>query len=236
MAHQRIAASWAEQRASTDSWTLLQHYILNPLLDLIFPPVCVGCGRVGEIFCPTCMATIDQDMVDRYPVPAHLSALAAVGQFSGVLQKAVHTLKYEHFTAIAKPLGALMADQINQWPPALLLPVPLHEERFRQRGYNQSALLGQALAKQLNWSFADNVLTRTRSTPSQVGLNYQARQKNVKDAFTVVKEPAVKQNHIVLIDDVCTTGATLSECASALLSAGACDVRAIVVGRAVLVP
>ncbi len=217
-----------------NGWTLLKQYILTPALDLIFPPACVGCGRVDTLLCAPCTQNIaPPDAPATVVSPLH--DVQAIGHFSGVLQKAVHALKYEHLTALARPLGELMAERIAvmHWPPSLIIPVPLHTDRLQYRGYNQAALLGQVIAEQLHWPWQDNVLMRVRATRSQVGLNYHERQGNVRGAFALAAADSVRGQDIVLVDDVYTTGATMRECAAVLLEdGGAHSVRAIVAGQA----
>ena len=219
--------------------TLLQTYILTPLLNLVFPPTCVGCGRVGDLLCATCLADLDPRAVSEQLPRPPLAAIAGLGLFAGPLQQAIHALKYERITAMAVPLGNRLASEIQTqgWPESLLVAVPLHANRLAQRGYNQAALLGAATAARLGWPFAPDLLTRQRDTRSQVGLTYQERQTNVKEAFTPtgsqdVRGAEIRGADVVLIDDVYTTGATLSECAQALLAGGARSVRAAVIGRA----
>lgn len=210
---------------------LLKYHVLTPVLDLIFPPVCVHCERVGSLLCGACIATFA-------PAPpravAPLADLRALGVFAGALQQAIHALKYEHLRDLAGTLGRLQAEAIQRahWPSALILPVPLHEDRLRERGYNQAALLSAAIAAWLGWPLDSQLLTRTRATRSQVGLGYQARQDNVRGAFGLERSEAVQGRDIVLVDDVYTTGATLRECAATLLAAGAREVRGVVVGQA----
>lgn len=214
---------------------LLKHHVLTPVLDLIFPPVCVHCERVGSLLCVGCIATVAPAPLMPPHAVAPLADLRALGVFAGALQQAVHALKYEHLRDLAGTLGCLQAEAIQRanWPPSLILPVPLHEERQRERGYNQAALLGAAIAGRLGWPLDSQTLTRTRATRSQVGLGYQERQENVRGAFVVVGPQAVQGRDLVLVDDVYTTGATLRECAATLLAAGARGVRGMVVGQAV---
>ena len=217
-----------------NGWTLLKQYLLTPALDLIFPPVCVGCGRVDTLLCDPCIQSITPPDAPA-TVVSPLSDVQALGHFGGVLQKAVHALKYEHLTALARPLGELMAERIAamRWPPSLIIPVPLHTDRLLYRGYNQAALLGQVIAEQLRWPWHDSVLIRARATRSQVGLNYHERQGNVRGAFALTTADPVHGQDIVLVDDVYTTGATMRECAAVLLEdGGAHSVRAIVAGQA----
>jgi competence protein ComFC len=225
-----------EASTGVTGWTLLKQYLLTPALDLIFPPVCVGCHRVGMILCKECQASIKPQL--HHPgnegEPSAIVELLALGTFRGILQQAVHNLKYDGQTALANPLGNLLATAVRAegWPPGLVIPVPLHSDRLIERGFNQSALLGAAIAHQLGWPFSGDILTRVRYTASQVGLGRQARQENVRDAFHVNRPEVLRGMTVVLVDDVYTTGATLRECASAMYTCGAQAVRALVIGLA----
>ncbi len=195
----------------------------------------MGCGRVGALLCDGCRASLERNapILDEQPLPP-IASVTAIGAFAGILQQAVHALKYEGMTDLAEPLGSLLAARLSAaaLPPSLIVPVPLHASRLAQRGYNQSALLGRVLSTALAWPFDPALLLRQRATASQVGLNYQGRQENVRDAFMVTDSSVVEGRDILLVDDVYTTGATLHECALKLEERGARTIRAAVVGRA----
>jgi ComF family protein len=160
------------------------------------------------------------------------------GAFVGPLREAVHRLKYECDTPLAKPLAALLSGALERdgsWVDSegetpVLVPVPLHPSRQKGRGYNQAALIAHELGALTGWPVVAG-LERVRDTRSQVGLSPEERAANVRDAFRWQggQPPAFA----MLVDDVCTTGATLSECAYALTSAGTRRVTAAVVSRAV---
>jgi ComF family protein len=171
--------------------------------------------------------------VCRCRAPAPLFVLAA-GPYQGPLRKAIHSFKYQGQRAGAADLAALMVPQARRLPAGepRIVPVPLHQRRELARGYNQSALLARALARHLEVGSHDRALSRVRHTAPQVGLNRVARAHNLRDAFTA--DPKHCREHtIVLIDDVCTTGATLHAAAEAALAAGAARVYALVLARAV---
>lgn len=233
---QQPGAAQTHQGASafTNGWMLLKQHILLPALDLVFPPACVGCGRVGTQMCPECRAALTHEPIIQHDPLPPLLAVGALGAFDGVIQTAVHALKYDHITTLADVLGGLLADLLRQaaWPQATIVPVPLHSSRLQQRGFNQAALLGRAIARNLGWPFDEHLLSRVRQTASQVGLGYHERQVNVRDAFAVEHPDRVQGASFLLVDDVYTTGATLHECAACLAEQGAGAVRAVVVGRA----
>jgi len=215
-------------------WQFVERRVIVPALDLLFPPVCVACERVGTLLCERCVADFTPLTVELSRAAPPLSDKVALGVFSGPLQTAIHALKYDRLTALAIPLGDLMAGRIREaaWPVSLLIPIPLHASRQRERGYNQAALLGAVIADRLGWTQEPDLLVRVRQTRTQVGLGYRERQENVAGAFAVATPDRVKGCDVILVDDVYTTGATMRECALVLLQAGARTVRAVVAGQA----
>lgn len=136
-------------------------------------------------------------------------------------------MKYEGYFALAQPLGEVMVEAWPNWQhqPDLVLPIPLHSRRKRERGYNQSKLLTDILEQELGLSTTTQALSRSRHTRPQIGLTADERRANVLGAF-IAKPALVKGKRIMLVDDVFTTGSTLSAAAEALYMAGACSVSA----------
>jgi ComF family protein len=206
------------------------------LLDIVYPPRCGGCNRLGVLFCDDCLRTILVPDTSEH-VPDRLDALVCAGAFQGPLREAVHRLKYESDTPLARVLAGLISDALERddsWvaedgEPPVIVPVPLHASRKRQRGYNQAELLARELARLTGWQLRRE-LVRVKSTTSQVGLHADDRQANVFEAFEWQGPDAPPR--VLLVDDVCTTGATLSECAAALMSAGVDHVSAATVAHA----
>jgi len=165
--------------------------------------------------------------------PLPLQQIRAAVLFAHPVSKLIHNLKYNGAFALAKPLAQIMADAWSTWhmPVDLVLPIPLHAERQRKRGYNQSALLTREFCRLVTLPYANDGLQRTRFTTPQVGLTAVERLKNVQDAF--VAKVDVVGKHILLIDDVCTTGATMAAAANALFTAGADTVSGYCVARAI---
>lgn len=197
--------------------------LLNAGLDLLFPPRCAGCGRVDTVWCRRCQAEIDEiPHRNNIRTLAPLSASAATGVHEGKLQEAVQALKYENARALSLPLGQRLATCLAQleWTIDMIVPVPLHTSRLKERGYNQAQVLGAYVAARHNIPLVPDAIERWRSTNSQVGLNRDQRQVNVAGAFTA-SSGRVMQRTVLLIDDVFTTGSTLQACAQAALDAGA---------------
>jgi len=149
------------------------------------------------------------------------------------VRQAVYQLKYRNLRALAAPLATLLNDYIitNPIPTEVLIPVPLHQKRLRQRGYNQSRLLAKELGKLINLPVMDNRLIRQHNTPPQARTaTVNERRKNVADAFTCVGEN-IRNKQVLVIDDVSTSGATLDACAQALKAAGAVSVWGLTLAR-----
>jgi ComF family protein len=165
---------------------------------------------------------------------------ASFGEYTDGVRGLVHLLKYESVRPVARPLGGMLAQAIAELlagcadAKPLLIPVPLHKSRRRSRGFNQSELIARAAAKRLpqRLEVACGALVRQRDTVSQVGLTREERIANVRDAFRVADAARVRGRDVVLVDDVMTTGTTLSECARVLKKAGAKRVWAATVARA----
>ncbi len=161
------------------------------------------------------------------------------GEYKGGLRGLVHLLKYEGVTPAARSLGAKLAEAIDELripegTTPLLVPVPLHKGRRQTRGFNQAELIAQAATKCFDrmLEIAPAVLVRHRETISQVGLSREERIENMHDAFRVREPERVKGRDVIVVDDVMTTGTTLSECARVLKEAGAERVWAATAARA----
>ena len=164
--------------------------------------------------------------------------IRAIGPFKAPLADAIHLLKYSDRRSIVNKISLYMGQSLagaGQYQSAdLILAVPLHPARKRERGYNQAQLLAQALGKLLNKPCPENIIARARHTQTQTKLNKQQRLENVKDIFFVKKSELVKGKSVILIDDVLTTGATIGSCAGKLLEAGASKVLALTAAAAPL--
>jgi ComF family protein len=155
--------------------------------------------------------------------------------FEGTVRQAIHQFKYRHLKATAAPLGQLLADFLYSHPLTadLVVPVPLHPKRLRQRGYNQASLLATEIGKQTGLPVAEASMVRLRDTVSQARTASAAeRRENVRGAFGCRER--LDGESVILVDDVCTTGATLDACATALKAAGSGSVWGLTVAREVL--
>jgi ComF family protein len=192
-------------------------------IEAINPPLCVHCGRGVErgAVCYLC----------RSHRPA-LDGLRAAAYFGGSLREAIHAFKYNGVRALAGPLGEILYDGYLRHAihADVLVPVPLHDARHSQRGFNQSLLLAQELARRSGLAVGQAGLLRTRDTRSQVGLGAAERRANVHEAFAW-QGGSLASRRVLLIDDVCTTGATMEACAAPLYLAGALSVWGLTLAR-----
>ncbi len=228
-------------------------------LRLVAPPACAACDAPAPgdaAFCAACVATVEpttepdprSPFVDVACGPSAGAPLAhiasgspgsplepvACGVYGGALAEAVRRLKYRGRPDLARPLGALLAATVTSTGlrADLVMPVPLHPRKLRERGYNQSALLAGPVARAAGARLEARGLVRKRHTAAQASLSKRDRRDNIAGAFRVRATRAVQGKQILLVDDVATTGATLRACAAALLDAGAASVTAIVIARA----
>ncbi len=220
-----------QERSGAERLFLLTRQVAHLALDLLFPPHCVHCDRVGSLLCPHCLRTVEA------AAPRHVAGLDGVRaavQYSGAVRSAIHAFKYEGVTRLLDTLEAWLCTALNaaNWPVEMVTAVPLHTRRLRERGYNQAALLAEALAAWHGWDFAPRALSRTRETVSQVNLSARERRQNVAGAF-VADSAVFSGRRVLVVDDVLTTGATLAACAEALRAAGASQVFGLTVAEAV---
>jgi ComF family protein len=231
--------------------------ITSAALDLALPAMCAGCGREGEPLCETCRLALDArlDLPAGTPlglpadIPAPLLQLEWCAPFAGPVRHALHQLKYTGERRLAVPLGAAVA---RRWirvgiGTTVVVPVPVHADRERQRGYDQAALIATVAADRLGLPYA-RALERGRATVAQFELGRDQRAANVADAFRLrgrgaatprgaiaasdsTARRAITGRWVLLVDDVVTTGATLAACAEALIDAGASAISAIAVAR-----
>jgi ComF family protein len=205
--------------------------LLERFLRLLFPERCVGCGRSGELFCSSCRAVLRVYSGGLRNQPESLSQVAIIYLFEGPLRHAVHALKYRRIRRAAAPLGRLMAEGLPEALRSadLLVPVPLHADRMAERGFNQAAELAAEVARATGIALDTDALLRTRDTGHQANLDARSRRENVRDAFAW-HGSSVPQ-HVILVDDVLTTGATIGACAAAIRAAGVARVDALALAR-----
>lgn len=225
---------------------------MRRLIDLLYPPQCVGCSRVLTVdaqLCAECdraVAVLEpgcirccepgefrRDICPRCQKrPPPFSRAFAPFAHEGPIAHAIHQFKYEDHPELAPALGRLLASSARDFlsrAPRVVAHVPLHRSRYRERRYDQAELLARALAQATGRAFAPGHLSRVRKTERQVGRSEADRDANLRGAFTASD---VQGLHLLLVDDVFTTGATARAAAHALLFAGAAEVQILTLARA----
>jgi len=240
---------------------LILQKIIKSISDVIYPARCVGCSDTlhhekEKYFCGPCHEQIkylNKSMCPvcgiaflNSPAESHLcgkclekspyfTVARAVAAYENVILETIHRFKYGRDLSVGSILASFMAD--FQFPDfdyrnySLIVPVPLHVKKMRERGFNQSVILAQALNKKWRLPLNYFLLKRSKFTLTQTGLDKKEREKNIKGAFEVTSAKEIKDKNIILIDDVYTTGATLNECAKTLRKAGAKDVAVLTLAR-----
>lgn len=213
---------------------------LNTILDMVFPVNCVSCGRTGSYFCLKCLSespTAERESVEWvFPVFDYRHP---------PVKKALWLLKYKNKKKLAKVFAEVLHGKIleelsdlsimNNFRNPILIPIPLSLRRYRERGYNQAELICKELVKldnNTNFKLETNILIKPKDTEHQARIrNKNERMKNIIGSFAVKNEDLVKGKNIILIDDILTTGATLSEAKKVLKKSGARKVIAFTVAH-----
>lgn len=243
------------------------HEIWNGLLDLVYPPVCLVCRQwiAAGALCEACRQSVVPvlpPLCDRCGAPIAAERIVCpeceagpeppfdwsqtMGQYNGPLRTAIHHLKYHGKTALAAPLGRMLAQSLDGPPtplfaprpdPALpafdaVVPIPLHPARLRQRGFNQAERLARVLAEERGWRLDTTGLRRIRATRTQTLLHSrEARASNVQNAFAAASPTHFWNQSVLLVDDVLTTMATVREAATVVRAAGAARICVLAVAR-----
>jgi len=219
-------------------------------VDWLYPPTCGGCGESGERWCTTCNevtrlihppfccqcgrqlnAGDKCYFCDNQP-PTYVS-MRSWAVYEGSLRNAIQRLKYKGDVALGDVLAVPLSDILleEEWDVDLVTPVPMERKRVAERGYNQAALLALPLALKMKLTYRPQALKKVRVIVSQVGLSLEDRLKNVRGAFRA-DDKIVHGKSVLVVDDVVTSGATINECAEALMNAGARCVFGITLARA----
>jgi len=205
--------------------------------------VCEGCWKTLAIlpapFCPYCKSFLeDEGTVFEHrcvylskPEDRKIFTARSLGTFDDYYQKLIHRFKYDKKIPLGKrlaqSLGQIVAQDEDFASCDLVIPVPLHRARHRERGFNQSEILAEGVSQAINLPLVKDILKRKKNTKDQTYLNAQQRTENVRDAFMVIQPERINERDVILVDDVITTGATLNECARMLQKAGAKRIFAV---------
>jgi ComF family protein len=222
----------------------------SAVADFFFPQFCIGCRTGGKVFCPTCLAKLPRlsppfclrcslPQTDNTPcrncagLAMAIDGIRSPLTFQKLTREAVHQFKYQNIRTLAMPLASVIHAYLNEHPiiADVLVPVPLHPRRMRERGYNQSFLLARELSKLTDMPVVHSCLKRSINTPAQARTTGSSeRHFNMRGAFSLANGK-LKGKKVLLIDDVLTSGATLDACALVLKQAGVLSVWGLTVAR-----
>jgi ComF family protein len=237
-------------------------FFVEKLLPFVLPSQCHCCDRPLEEgkkgfcadcfsqirrldppFCSVCGAPFPSREVENHPCgecvtkERYFSMARALGYYEGPLQEAIHRWKYRGMLSLTSFFGEWMADALRRhWggaSPDILLPVPLHKHRLRERGFNQALLLAQDLSRRTGIPCGKRILRKEKPTLPQVNLGSSEREKGVRGAFQMTEKDRLKGKSILLVDDVYTTGATVNECSKVLIAGGAERVDVLTLAHAI---
>jgi ComF family protein len=235
--------------------------VLNDLSSVIFPPQCLGCADTlssfdGKMLCRKCegevhfiegaLCSICGTNFSYSPAGSHLCGdclektpyffrARAVFSYETIILEAIHRFKYKRDLSTGETLASFMADfsfpDINLADYSLIVPVPLHVKRLRERGFNQSLILARAIGKERRIPVNFSLLKRHKFTSTQTASHKKERQQNIRGAFEVTDKEKIAGQNIILVDDVYTTGATVNECAKTLIKAKARKIAVLTLAR-----
>lgn len=223
----------------------MQVGVLNKIFDFFLPRICPSCNQpldfYEEIICDKCFeklnltteSLITEEYQKKFAAKKYVTDFHPVFVFEKdkEIQHIIHALKYKkHFRAgiyFGKIIGNQLKEKFDNWSIDLIIPVPLHKLKKAERSYNQSEFIAKGIALQTGIDWSKRIIKRKKYTASQTYLTAEERRTNVKDAFEVRNKKLIKGKHILLVDDVITTGSTISECAHQLLKNGAKEIYAV---------
>lgn len=232
--------------------SLLQNSWLGDFFHLIYPDTCAACGQQLQIkedticlFCELELPYTDYHLQPENPLAKQfwgrlqLVQVAAMCQFikGGRVQKLIHHLKYDGWTDVGVRMGQLYGQTLKQTPAfqsiEAIIPVPLHPDKLRKRGYNQSDCFAEGLAQSMEIPWYADALQRTTFTKTQTKKSNFDRWKNVENVFIAHRPELLEKKHVLLVDDVITTGSTIEACGNALLAVEGCKVSVASIATAV---
>jgi ComF family protein len=235
--------------------------VLNDLSEVIFPPLCLSCAEImhpfnGQIFCRACEEQIHfitgsichicgttfpdspaeshlcGECLEKKP---HFTSARAIFSYKDIILNAIHKFKYKRDLSSGGILASFMAEfsfpDVDFADYSLIMPVPLHIKRLRERGFNQALILARAIGEKRKIAVDFSILKRHKFSLTQTGSNKKERKHNIGGAFEVSDRKKIAGKNIILVDDVYTTGATVNECAKTLIKEGAQRVSVLTLAR-----
>ncbi|OIO78901.1 MAG: hypothetical protein COW11_05885 [Candidatus Omnitrophica bacterium CG12_big_fil_rev_8_21_14_0_65_43_15] len=216
--------------------------LFSGIVNLLYPALCETCqekidteSNAGAL-CKNCLAKLKTLKPQPGTQYSNIKVWAAC-EYKGIAKNCIHLFKYNNRQRLSGPLAGLMSDLANKNPFGekfdLIIPIPLHRSKMRERGFNQAELLAKNMAKSINAPVCVNALKKTKATISQAGLSKTKRFTNLRGTFKITDSDVIYGKDILLVDDVCTTGSTINEAAKVLLKSGAKSVKALVLAKGI---
>lgn len=213
--------------------------ILTRALDLIFPPICGFCGEIqNKYICSRCEKMVDSivtNKIDNYN-NKYFNKHLYIFKYENIIREKIIDYKFENKVYLYRTFSEAIIrnkqniDFIKQYD--ILIPVPIHKERRKQRGYNQSELIAKMIADEVrSIKLQVNVLKKDKNIVAQSTLNKAKRQENIKDVYKIVNSEKIKNKKILILDDIYTTGSTVNECSKVLKEAGCKDIGIITIAK-----
>lgn len=226
----------------------LAHSFFYAFIDFVYPPLCLVCYcrlEDDERFvcerCWTSFPLVEQPLLlaDQLDVlhnrKKYFDHSLVIFHYSETIQNLIHLMKYKSLPGIAtlfgRAIGHLVQERKIFYDLDMIIPVPLHSLRYRERGFNQATLIAREIGRLTQIPVKDKVLKRIRYTRQQAKFNKEERAENVRNAFRVTDASIVKEKNVALVDDVLTTGSTMNECAKVLRQCGARQITTITIVR-----
>ena len=229
----------------------------NLVLDILFPPICLSCEQNlledekaddlcdkclskitihTTLFCSICKNRLPENKKICHKNNAYL--LGAITDYNYEIKNIIHYLKYKKWRRLSSVIKKILNQYLdklnlkNKTKNYIIIPIPLHKNRLKERGFNQSEIISKIISEKLNLNIKNNILTRLKETKPQAELkNWEERKENLKNSFSINNSEEIKNKNIILIDDVYTSGSTINEAVKSLRGAGAKKIITFVVAK-----
>jgi len=209
--------------------------MFKKLLDTLFPIECIGCGKNDILLCQDCFNSLKTNKADHFK-NEYIDQIHVCASFHNeLLQKLIHFYKYNYIQELSLSLSQLMIDYYNQIENKLenpiIIPVPLHKKKLLMRCFNQAHLIAINFSEKFRYNLKNDLITRIKHTKQQAQLNKKGREENMKNAFQILDKNFVEGKNFIIIDDVYTTGSTVSEIAKLLKDNNANKIWCLVIAK-----
>lgn len=209
--------------------------MFKKLLNILFPLECIGCGKNDTLLCPDCFNSIKINYPDYFSTE-HIKQVHISASFhQKLLQNIIHLYKYSYIEKLSEHLSKLIIDYYSQIKNKLdnpiIIPVPLHQKRLLVRCFNQSDLIAHNFCQKFKYQLKNNLIARVKYTKQQAKLNKKGRIENIKGAFEILDKSFIQSKNFIIIDDLYTTGSTVTGIAKLLKDNGASDIWCLVIAK-----